>query len=345
MGRVSVRGAGGPRRDESPESLVDQYHMLREGAGAYLTNRDVVTVKGADAESYLQGQCSQDVAALAVGGQTDTLLCSPEGKVVVLSRVVRIDDAVFDLDVAHGFGDIALERLNRFKLRSKVDITLAPRPEVRIRGAGVDLVLRRGLGIDVEDLVRQGRIGQLRGCRLMPVRWNGTGGVDIIGPEPGSLVPDGCEWCDVEAWEALRVEAGIPEMGSELDGRTIAAEAGLVERTVSFTKGCYTGQELVARLEARGNRVARRLRGVVLDAAATTAPLSVEDLRESTLYAVDSEKRVGECTSSAWCPGLGGPAALAYVHRSVGPTTVVTLRREGQTSGRWRGQVRALPMS
>ena len=62
----------------------------------------------------------------------------------------------------------------------------------------------------------------------------------------------------------MRVEAGIPVMGAELDERTIAAEADLLDRAVSFTKGCYTGQELVARLDARGNRVARHLRGLVV---------------------------------------------------------------------------------
>jgi len=246
--------------------------------------------------------------------------------------------------VAHGFGDVAVERLNRFKLRSKVAITLEPRPEVRMRGAEVAPVLQRAFGIDTGELVEQGRISEIGGCRLMPVRWNGTEGVDIIGPDPASVVPDGSAWCGIEAWEALRVEAGIPVMGSELDGRTIAAEAGLVERTVNFTKGCYTGQELVARLDARGNRVARHLRGVVLDPIADATPATPEHLDEGVLYSVDSEKVVGECTSAAWCPGVGGPAALAYVHRSIGPSTAVMVRREGPTPGQWRGQVRALPM-
>ena len=77
---------------------------------------------------------------------------------------------------------------------------------------------------------------------------------------------------DPAAFEAARIEAGVPAMGREITDKTIPQEAGaLVEHAVSFTKGCYTGQELVARLDARGNNVARRLRGVVLPPAATKA--------------------------------------------------------------------------
>ena len=77
--------------------------------------------------------------------------------------------------------------------------------------------------------------------------------------------------CGPEAWEAARIEAGMPVNGRELAEGTIAAEVGLVERTVSFTKGCFTGQELVARLDARGSKVARRLCGVVFDGPAGPA--------------------------------------------------------------------------
>ncbi len=96
----------------------------------------------------------------------------------------------------------------------------------------------------------------------------------------------GTRVCPAEAWEAARIEAGQPVLGREIDERTIAAEVGLVERTVSFTKGCFTGQELVARLDARGSNVARRLCGVVLD-------------RPSG----DAADLVG---AAVWSPGTGG---------------------------------------
>jgi folate-binding protein YgfZ len=139
-------------------------------------------------------------------------------------------------------------------------------------------------------------------------------------------------------------------MGSELDERTIAAEAHLVERTVSFTKGCYTGQELVARLDARGSRVARRLCGLVPVAGAGGAamPTGGADpgaLVGASLLGPDGVKQVGRITSAAWCPGLGGPAALGYVHRSVEIGESVTLETDGGPDGSTRAlEVRALPM-
>ena len=111
-----------------------------------------------------------------------------------------------------------------------------------------------------------------RGVLALPFAWNGWTGVDLLGPEDvvlgpdAAALPDGVTACGAEAVEACRIVSGIPAMGTELTGKTIAAEAGLVERTVSFTKGCYTGQELVARIDSRGSNVARRLVGVVAPA-------------------------------------------------------------------------------
>ena len=126
-------------------------------------------------------------------------------------------------------------------------------------------------------------------------------------------------------------------MGSELDQRTIAAEAGLLERCVSFTKGCYTGQELIARLDARGNQVARRLVGIVFDAA----PIDGAARVVPGAAVLTGEKSVGSVTSAAWSPALQAPIALAYLHRSVPIGSVVVLDGEGATVA---GEVRELPL-
>jgi folate-binding protein YgfZ len=155
-------------------------------------------------------------------------------------------------------------------------------------------------------------------------------GFDLLGvhPEPpGGVVP-----CGSDAWEAARIEAGIPVMGSELSERVIPEEAGLVERCVSFTKGCYTGQELVARLEARGSNVPRRLRGIVLTGeggpSAAVVP-GAEILADG--------KPSGVVTSAAWSPGMGATVALGYVHRSVTESSTVTV--DGLSA-----EVRSLPL-
>ena len=151
-----------------------------------------------------------------------------------------------------------MARLRRFLLRSKVELEPLAWRDLSLRGAGVEP--RRPAC---------SRVLAERGVLALPFDWNGWTGVDLLGPEdvvlaPGDgALPDGITACGAEAVEACRIVSGIPAMGTELTGKTIAAEAGLVERTVSFTKGCYTGQELVARLDSRGSNVPRRLVGVV----------------------------------------------------------------------------------
>ena len=107
-------------------------------------------------------------------------------------------------------------------------------------------------------------------------------------------------------------------MGSELDERIIPEEAGLVERCVSFTKGCYTGQELVARLDSRGSNVPRRLRGLVVAGEPNSAIGADSEI-------IANGKESGRVTSVAWSPGLGATVALGYIHRSVSESSYVTV--------------------
>ena len=281
-------------------ALAGDYAALRTGYGALRSVRGAVIVSGPEAAEYLQGQCSQDVATMAVGSAVDALLLEPDGKLCALVRVLRTTADRFVLDSTLGAEPLVAARLSRFRLRTKVEIDTVPEGEwraVELRGPGV-----------LEPDVAGGEVWAL------PVDWNGVVGIDLLGAAPAAAVVGEPRWCGAAAGEALRVEAGIPVMGRELDERTIAPEAGLVERTVSFTKGCYTGQELLARLDARGNRVPRRLCGLV--PLGPWPPDVVERLEGAAAVAADG-RQVGVVTSGAWCPGLGGPGALGYVHRSV----------------------------
>jgi folate-binding protein YgfZ len=286
-------------------SLAQQYAALREGAGFHLLPRDVLSVRGPDAVSYLQGQCSQDVAALGDGESAEALLLSPQGKIDAYIRITRQGADGFLLDAGSGTGPAILTRLERFKLR--VDVTIDPLEWccVAVRGPGADQIVRQGAGLAV------------------PVHWPGWNGVDLLGPAggaPAAWVVDAAVECGDEAWEAVRIEAGVPVSGHEITEGTIAAEVGLVERTVSFTKGCFTGQELVARLDARGTKVARRLAGVVIEGA------SPEDLPpEGATVAAQGGAESGRLTSVAWSPGLGSGVALTLLHRRVDPPAAVEI--------------------
>ncbi len=316
---------------------------LRHGAGAFGTGRDILAVRGPDAEAYLQGQLSQDVAALTVGATADSLLLEPDGKLSALLRVTRTDGQGFVLDVDRGYGDAVLARLRRFLLRSKVELETLDWRGLSLRGEGVASAAAGLLTVLAE-----------RGVLGLPFAWNGWTGIDLLGPEdvvlgPGdAALPEGITACGADAVEACRIVTGIPAMGTELTAKTIAAEAGLVERTVSFTKGCYTGQELVARLDARGSNVARRLVGVVAPAGDEAALT-----RGMTLHAGDApagdgaaeDKVVGTITSAAWSSELGTWVALGYLHRSVESPGPVRVRSGDGVGGSRPARVSRLPLT
>jgi len=325
-------------------SLEAETAALRSGAGAFRPARDALSVRGPEAEAYLQGQLSQDVSTLAVGVSADSLLLEPDGKLSALVRVTRTDGQGFVLDVEGGYGDAVMARLRRFVLRSKVEMEPMAWRCLSLRGPAVAEAAAGLLAVLAE-----------RGVLAVPFEWNGWVGTDLLGPEDVVLGPDeadlpaGVVVCGPEAVEACRIVVGIPAMGTELTGKTIAAEAGLVERTVSFTKGCYTGQELVARIDSRGSNVARRLVGIVAPGGPGEGALG----RGMTLHAGEAppgdgaadDKVVGTVTSAAWSVELGGWAALGYLHRSAEAPGPVRVRSGDGLGGSWPARAELLPLT
>jgi len=329
--------------------LGEETAALRHGAGAFRPARDVLAVHGPDAEAYLQGQLSQDVRALAVAASVDSLLLEPDGKLSALLRVTRTDGQGFVLDVEGGYGDAVAARLRRFLLRSKVEVEHLAWRCLSLRGPAVGEAAAGLLAVLAE-----------RGVLAVPFGWNGWVGVDLLGAADVVLGPDevdlpaGVVACGPEAVEACRIASGIPAMGTELTGKTIAAEAGLVERTVSFTKGCYTGQELVARIDSRGAKVPRRLVGIVAPGrpADEGGGDGVTLARGMTLHAGEpppgdgaaDDKIVGTITSAAWSVELGAWAALGYLHRTVEAPAPVRVRSGDGLGGSSPAQARVLPL-
>lgn len=294
---------------------------LERHVGALWLARDVVRVHGADATSYLQGQCSQDVETLDAGAAADALLLSPQGKIDALVRVVRVGDDDFLLDTEGGFGPAVVARLERFKLRVRVEVDPLPWRALALRGDRADPAVFGGSpGASGGDGLGGRTAPGPEVTVAVPYSWNGVRGVDLLGPAPA--VPAGVRVCAPAALEVLRIKAGIPRAGAEIDERTIPAEVGLVGRCVSFTKGCYTGQELVARLDARGTNVARRLSRVVVDGPAVHGDAAA--LWHATVVVDGAD--AGTVTSAALDPRDGTVTALAFLHRRVTPPCEVTLR-------------------
>ncbi|MBK5221987.1 MAG: folate-binding protein YgfZ [Acidimicrobiia bacterium] len=271
--------------------LAGQLQLLREGAGAVRIERDVVRATGDAVLEFLQGQVSQDIESLVVGRSAWSFVLQPQGKVDVWFRITRIAPTAFVLDTDAGWGQALIARLERFRLRTPVEFELLDWSAIAVRGVAAPAPLAPP---DTDDGI------------VVPVEQVGWTGWDVLGPAPG--ISEGATECSDEALEALRIEAGIPRMGSEIDESTIPAEAGVVPISVSFTKGCYTGQELVARIDSRGSKTPRRLVGLVVEGSEPPVPGSSIKLDGSD---------VGRVTSVAPMGSHGGPVALAYLVRAV----------------------------
>ena len=242
----------------------------------------MLTVSGADALTYLQSQTSQDLRNLGDGQSAYTFVLQPTGKVAVLARIHRVSAEEFRLDTDHGFGELLLARLNRFKIRVKADIVATQATIVAVRGADA----RPAGGV---------------------AAWGRDDAFDLFdGSRPSGDLRHG----SLDDLLLSRIEAGWPAMGSEITDASIPAETGVVAEAVSFTKGCYPGQELVERMDSRGStapRFVRRLRG---EGSASVGDSVTHD-----------DKVVGALTSVAATDE--GWVALAIIARAAQPGDAV----------------------
>ena len=234
-------------------------------------DRDVIRAYGPDTVTFLQGQLSQDVAAMAAQESRWSLLLAPTGKVDAWLRVTRLADDEFILDTDAGWGEAVIARLQRFKLRTKCEFEPVD---------GWRCLAVRGTTV-VDPAAR-------------PIAWPGVEGVDLLGADV--TAPD--LPVQPDAYDRLRVESGVPAMGRELTESTIPVEAGqwLIDASVSFTKGCYTGQELVARIDSRGGNAPRPIRGLRIDghveAGAAVTALDGRALGTVTTAAMDGDETI-----------------------------------------------------
>jgi len=258
---------------------------------AYIGERDVVTVAGGDATTYLQGQVSQDVETLDAGASAWSLILQPQGKVDAWFRITKISPELFLLDVDAGWGEGLVARLKRFMLRVDVTLEMSTWAWHAYRG-------------DMPDPVPSSDESTIAAA---PAK--GQAGLDVLA---ASLEAPAVEPLDADGFERLRIVARVPMMGAELSENTIPAEAMIVDESASFTKGCYTGQELVARVDSRGSNTPRRL-GLVSGpgVALVGDELTIDDTVIATLTSV--------------AEGPDGFVALAYVKRSSFDATEATL--------------------
>jgi folate-binding protein YgfZ len=280
---------------------TSEYELLTQSAGVVdRSDRAKFLVRGSEAADFLQGQVSNDVEALRPGSGCYATILNAKGKLRTDLRVLRLDDS-FWIDTESIGHAVLTHMLQTYSLGRDVrfeDVTEA-RALVSVIGPDAGGVVDVQPPPDEHSFV-EGEHGLYVATHL---------GVDVIG-EPGLDV--GVPAVSEEAGECLRIESGRPRLGFDMDAETMPQEAGINERAVSFTKGCYVGQETVARLHYRG-KPNRHLRGLRL-------PEPVERGTEIVL----GEKVVGRVGSTCVSPRLG-PIALALVRREAEPGDSVTV--------------------
>jgi len=308
--------------------LDAQYRQLREECGL-LEERDrgLLVVSGPEAAEYLQGQLTNDVEAIEPGEGAYAALLDRKGHMQADMRVLRpgeSPDLWLDLEPA-GTG-AARRHLGMYKIGREVEVSDAGEEHTLLALIGPRAVEIAGTAALPELACETATIG---GAECLAV---GTAaGIDLIVPAAErdrvreALLAAGAVEVSAEAAEILRIEAGRPRFGAEMGTETMPAEAGIVEQAVSFTKGCYIGQETVARLHYKG-KPNRHLRGLRLSAPAR---------RGDTLRLGDKE--VGSVGSAAVSPALG-PIGLAIVRREAEPGSTLAVGEDGVTA-----EVVALP--
>jgi folate-binding protein YgfZ len=291
--------------------------------------RDTLVVTGVDGVSWLQGLVTSDLRELVREGSGQlTTAVNLVGRLIAEARVLHMPDILLlDLETGILAGEF-LPHLRRHVITE--DVTLLDRSEQTARlgvfGRRSAAFLQQLFSQKNGELVRpvgalelfEGAWGSLAGRDVVIQRIPMTGGPgydiscasedaaelwDIL-MSAGELTPVG-----FETLETLRIEAGVPRFGKELTEKRIPLEAGLDE-AISFNKGCYLGQEIIARLDTRGTP-ARLLRTLVFEGgAAPEVGAAVEVFSEK-----GDSKNVGEVVSSVWSPQLNAPIALAYIKR------------------------------
>lgn len=310
--------------------LDAQYRQLREECGLLeRPDRGLLIVGGAEAAEYLQGQLTNDVEAIEPGGGVYAALLDRKGHMQADMRVLRPGEGPeLWLDLEPEGLEAARRHLLMYKIGRDVEIADASEERVLLSLIGPRAVEVAGSAPLPENSCETVTVG---GAACLAV--GNADGIDLFVPTAererarDALLAGGAVEVSAEAAEITRIEAGRPRFGAEMGTETLPAEAGVVERAVSFTKGCYIGQETVARLHYKG-KPNRHLRGLRLSAPAQPG----ETLRAG-------EKELGRLGSAAISPALG-PIGLAILRREAEPGTTVAVGEDGVTA-----EVVALPFS
>ena len=319
-----------------PERFADverEYRAVRDAAGIIdLSFRVQIAASGEDRVSFLQGMLSNDVESLQPGQGCPATLLTDQGRIVADLRVYALADSLM-LDLDARITDKTVAALERFIIADDVELAdlSADQTTLAVQGPLASRLLEAAgasAGLTEDYRHAEARLADTA-VRIVRASETGLDGFNILVPRARveavwhSLLeagrPLGACPVGLGALTMLRIEAGIPWYGVDMDEDRIVLEVGL-DHALSFNKGCYLGQEVVERASARG-RVNRRLSGLLVQG--TEPPHSGDTLFADT-------RQVGWITSATQSPRFGRPIALGYVRREhLEPGTRLRIDRNG----------------
>ena len=306
-----------------------EYDEARTGAAVFdLSHRTKVELSGRDRAAFLQSFCTNDVVKLPTGGGCEAYLPTGQGKILARALVFAFPQALW-LDAEPGLAAKIINHLNHYLITEDAILTDRTRElaQLHIAGPRAQAVLSAALHSDLPDLPPLWGAELLvegAGCQVRRTDVLGLPGYDMVCPADHAaafwrrVVDAGARPAGLEAYDILRVEAGTPEYGRDIDESTFPQEVNRDRQALSFTKGCYLGQETIVRIRDRGH-VNRFLVTLQL-AQGTPVPAGARVLKDG--------QEVGRVTSCIVSPRLGAAIALAYVRRGQhAPGTALAVER------------------
>jgi len=300
---------------EAVTQAKSEYYAVRDGGAGLidLSSRGRIIVSGSEAVMFLNGLITNDMKTLAANSWMPAAFPNVQGRLLAAVRVLNLGDR-FLIDTERATQAKVLELLSRFTLAGDFRVTDATEEiaTLSVQGQSAANIVRTVLGDLAADLER-GKVLTVSfnesTVTVICATHTAEAGFDLFvslekfSELQGALIDAGAVAVGEDAAEILRIEAGIPRYGIDMDETTVLSETNLDE-AISFTKGCYIGQEIIVRIMHRGH-VAKKLTGLIFDAA--------EEIESGTKVLSDNDQEIGRVTSATISSRLQRPVALAYV--------------------------------
>jgi tRNA-modifying protein YgfZ len=292
-------------------ATLEQYAAIRSGAALIsLLGRSQIEITGADRATFLHGFCTGDIKKLQPGRGCEAFITNHQGKAAGHGLVFcEAERLIFD--GAAGQAEKLISHFDRFVIGERVEFRdrSADWADVLLAGVQAETVLTSlGITPPAEPLHHQTNAMDGIALNVRRVDWLPTPAfllnvaAELSAKVQAMLLSDGATEISEPAWEIARIEAGYPLYGRDITEDNLPQEVQRNEQAISFTKGCYLGQETIARLDALGH-VNRVLTGLKFQGKTLQPGETI----------LQGDKRLAQVTSVAWSPALQAPLALAYV--------------------------------